>query len=329
MGIDRYRAMEVFNKVVELGSFTGAAVALDLPKDRVAALAQELETHLGVKLLDRATRRLGLTDDGIVYHRRALDMVQEMDEMEGTLRRAVATPAGRLRIDVPASVGSHMIAPALPDFFKRFPDMVLELGSTDRPVDLLAEGVDCVIRGGQLQDDTLVARQLGNFPTVTCAAPGYLKKYGTPKTLHDLADQLWPRPTQREAGKREGRGHRFVNFHSPKTGDVLPLDFVREEEVVQMHRPHWVSCSNADSHLAAVVAGMGVAQVALTRRVCDLLASGQLVRVLQEWTPAALPMMVLYPRKRHLTPRVRVFADWVGEIFAAEFAASTRLYPAG
>jgi len=304
MRIDRFRAMEVFNRVVELGSFSGAAAALHLPKGRVTTIVQELETHLGVRLLHRTTRRLSLTDDGAVYHQRALAMVQEMQDVEGTLRRAVATPAGRLRVDVPAAVGRHVIAPALPQFFARYPDIQLELGSTDRPVDLIAEGVDCVIRGGPVHDETLVARPLLHLPQVTCAAPSYLARYGTPRTLEDLAR------------------HHFVNFHSAKTGRIFPFEFSRGEETHEINRPHWVSCNDADSAIAAVLAGMGLAQLPLMGWLCECLAGGRLVPVLQDWSSGFLPMMVLYPRNRHLTAKVRVFADWVAEVFESELAAA-------
>jgi LysR family transcriptional regulator, regulator for bpeEF and oprC len=303
MQIDRFRAMEVFNQVVALGSFTAAATALHLPKARVTTIVQELEAHLGVRLLHRTTRRLSLTDDGAAYHQRALAMVQDMAELEGALRQAVATPAGRLRVDIPAAVGRHVIGPALPQFFARYPDMVLEMGSSDRPVDLIAEGVDCVIRGGLVHDETLVARPLGNMQVVTCAAPSYLARYGTPATLQDLEQ------------------HRFVNFHSSKTGREFPFDFAKGDELHQIHRPHWVSCSDSGAYIAAGLAGMGLMQSPRTRQMCQLLTSGQLVAVLQDWSAGTLPLMVLYPRNRHLTAKVNAFALWVKEVFDAEFAA--------
>lgn len=312
MSVDRYRAMEVFNRVVELGSFSRAAAALHLPKGRVTTIVQELEAHLGVRLLNRTTRRLSLTDDGAVYHQRALAMVQEMSELEGVLKCAVATPAGRLRVDVPAAVGRHVIGPALPGFFSRYPDMVLELGSSDRPVDLIAEGVDCVIRGGLVHDETLVARPLGRLPVITCAAPAYLERHGTPTTLEDLT------------GQKEGEGHRFVNFHSPKTGRVFPFDFAKSDDVRQISRPHWVSCNDADTYIAAGLAGMGLMQIPRSRVVRAHLASGRLVPVLEDWHAGELPLMVLYPRNRHLTAKVRAFADWVSEVFEAEFEESTK-----
>jgi LysR family transcriptional regulator, regulator for bpeEF and oprC len=264
---------------------------------------QELEAHLGVRLLHRTTRRLSLTDDGAAYHQRGQAMVQDMAELEGALRQAVATPAGRLRVDMPAAVGTHVIGPALPQFFARYPDMVLDIGSSDRPVDLIAEGVDCVIRGGLVHDDTLVARPLGSMQVVTCAAPSYLARYGTPTTLQDLEQ------------------HRFLNFHSSKTGRVFPFDFAKGDELHHITRPHWVSCSDAGVFIAAGVAGMGLMQSPRSHIICELLASGQLVQVLSDWSAGSLPLMVLYPRNRHLTAKVNAFAGWAKVVFDAEFAA--------
>ena len=313
MTLDRFKAMDTFNRVVELGSFTRAATALNLPKARVTTIVQELEAYLGVRLLNRTTRRLSLTDDGALYHQRAITLVQDVGELEGTLRRAVATPAGRLRVDVPAAVGQYVLGPALPEFFRRYPSMVLELGSSDRPVDLVAEGVDCVIRGGLMHDDTLVARPLVTMPVATCAAPRYLADHGTPLTLDDLEHQ-------------HSQGHRFVNFHSAKTGRVFPFDFSQPGDVRQISRPHWVSCNDAGSHVAAGLAGLGLLQLPRTRRVCTLLASAQLVEVLKDWSAGELPLALLYPQNRHLTAKVRAFSDWVKELFDAEFKAASLLY---
>ncbi len=303
MPTDRFRAMEVFTHVVQLGSFTRAAEALHLPKARVSTLVQELEAHLGVKLLHRTTRRLHLTDDGTAYHQRALALLQELHELEGEVTRAVRSQAGRLRVDVPAAVGRHVIGPALPGFFRRHPQIALELGSSDRPVDLIAEGVDCVIRGGLVHDESLVARKLGSLPVVTCAAPSYLASMGRPETLQDL-DR-----------------HMFVNFFSAKTGRVFPFDFDDGNGVQQISRPHWVCANDADTYVAAGVAGMGLMQVPRSRVVREHLRSGRLVPLLQAWDAGNLALNILYPRNRHLSARVRAFVDWVTELYASEFAA--------
>ncbi|EHP44646.1 LysR family transcriptional regulator [Cupriavidus basilensis OR16] len=300
MRIDRFKSMEVFVRVVELASFSRAATALHLPKGRVTTIIQDLETHLGVRLLHRTTRRLSLTDDGMLYHQRAVAMLQEMNELEAALGHAVVTPAGRLRVDVPAAIGRHAIAPALPDFFRRYPQVVLELGSSDRPVDLIAEGVDCVIRGGLVHDESLVARQLGSMAVVTCAAPDYLQRHGTPATLADLEQ------------------HHFVNFFSAKTGRVFPFDFRRADEAHEISRPHWVAANDADTYTAAAVAGMGLMQSPDNRVLREHLASGRLVPVLPDWNAGTLPIVALYPRNRHLTAKVRAFIEWAAALLQAE-----------
>jgi LysR family transcriptional regulator for bpeEF and oprC len=297
--------MEVFARVVELGSFSRAGIALHMPKGRVTTVIQDLESHLGVRLLNRTTRRLSLTDDGALYHQRALAMLQEMHELEGSLRRAVAAPAGRLRVDVPAAVGRHVIGPALPEFFQRYPDLVLELGSSDRPVDLVAEGMDCVIRGGLLYDESLVARPLADVPVVTCAAPAYLERCGRPETLEDLLQ------------------HRFVNFFSAKTGRVFAFEFSRGDERHEINRPHWVAANDADTYIAAGLAGMGLMQIPRNRVVAEHLNAGRLIPVLADWNVGSLPVVLMYPRNRHLTAKVRAFADWVSELFRSESALGT------
>jgi LysR family transcriptional regulator, regulator for bpeEF and oprC len=297
MSLDRIKAMEVFTCVVALGSFSKAAEALRLPKARVTTLVQQLEAHLGVRLLARTTRRLHLTDDGAAYQQRALALLQELGDLEGSVTRSVKTPEGRLRVDVPAAAARHLLAPALPEFFRLYPRMALELGSSDRPVDLIAEGVDCVIRGGQVHDDSLVARPLGSLRVITCAAPSYLASMGTPRSLQDL-DQ-----------------HMFVNFFSAKTGRVFPFDFERDGRTVEVTRPHWVAANDADTHVAAGVVGMGLMQTPVNVEVQRHLKAGRLVQVLPEWTAAILPLVILYPRNRHLSAKVRAFADWAVSLY--------------
>lgn len=295
--------MEVFTRVVELGSFSGAALALQMPKGRVTAVIQELEAHLGVRLLNRTTRRVGLTDDGALYHQHALAVLQQVREVEGALGHSVAVPSGRLRVDVAAAIGRHVIAPMLPDFFSHHPGIVLELGSSDRPVDLLAEGYDCVVRGGEVHDDSLVARPLGSLPVVTCAAPAYLAAHGTPVSLADLST------------------HRFVNFYSPRDGQMFPFDFHRDGEAHQVRGEHAVACNDADTYIAAGVAGMGLLQLPCSRIVAGHLAAGRLVRVMKDWSAGSLPVTLLYARNRHLAAKVRAFSDWMAAVFRHEVAA--------
>lgn len=194
--------------VAELGSLTKAANALQLPNASVSTLVAQLEAHLQIKLLACTTRRLSLTDDGAAYLERVQRLLTDVDELETQLRGANTSPRGRLRVDVPAAAGRHVIAAALPQFFARHPNISIDIGSSDRPVDLVMEGVDCVIRGGTVHDESLVARKLGAFKVITCAAPSYLLQHGTPLTIEDVQTQ-----------------HTAVNFFSAKTGKVFALDF--------------------------------------------------------------------------------------------------------
>jgi LysR family transcriptional regulator for bpeEF and oprC len=300
--MDRLIAMQTFVQVAELGSFSGAAQVLKVPNATVSTRVAQLERHLQVKLLSRTTRRVRLTDDGAAYLERVQRWLNELGEIEGGLTGAATSPRGRLRVDVPAAVGRHVLAPALHDFFARYPEVIIEIGSGDRPVDLLAEGVDCVIRGGQTHDDTLVARLLGAFEVITCAAPAYLAQHAAPAEPGDLQQ------------------HICVNFFSAKTGRVFPFDFERQGEKLEVLGRHRAAANDADTYLAAGVAGLGVIQSPRTRRLQNLLDSGALVRVLPEWSAGQLPLYVMYPRNRHLSARVRVFVDWVLELYDAEFA---------
>jgi LysR family transcriptional regulator, regulator for bpeEF and oprC len=301
--MDRLRALQAFSRVAELQSFTRAAEQLQWPKGSVTVLVQQLEEHLKTKLLHRTTRRLSLTDDGAAYLEGVQRLLADFDELDGAVAQRRTNPSGRLRVDVPAAAGRHVIAPALPEFFARYPDIQLELGSSDRPVDLIAEGIDCVIRGGAVHDDSLVARPLGTFATITCAAPKYLKKHGVPKRPADVAD------------------HWSVDFFSPKTGRHFAFDFTGEDgQSFEVKGQTRVAANDADTQIAGVIAGLGLAQLPLTRHVHELLLSKQLATVLDKYRPAGLPLRLLYPRNRHLSARVRAFADWVVEVYARNFA---------
>jgi LysR family transcriptional regulator, regulator for bpeEF and oprC len=303
--MDRLRALQAFARVAELGSFTRAAERLQWPKASVTVLVQQLEEHLAVKLLHRTTRRLTLSDDGAAYLEGVQRLLAELDELDGAVAQRRSNPRGRLRVDVPAAAGRHVIAPALPKFFARYPDIQLELGSTDRPVDLIAEGIDCVIRGGAVHDESLVSRPLGVFRTITCAAPSYLKRHGRPKTPADIAH------------------HHTVDFFSAKTGRLFAFDFAQADgERYEVRGATRVAANDADTQIAAVVAGLGLAQLPLTRHVHELLRTRQLATVLDKHRADGLPLQLLYPRNRHLSARVRAFVDWVVALYAREFTPS-------
>jgi LysR family transcriptional regulator for bpeEF and oprC len=299
--MDRLIAMQTFVRVAELGSFSKAAEALKLPNATVSVRVAQLEEHLQVKLLTRTTRRVGLTDSGAAYLERVQWLLNELGEAESQLSGATQNPRGRLRVDVPAAAGRRVLAPALPEFLARYPGITLELGSSDRPVDLVAEGVDCVVRGGLLYDEQLVARRLGAFDVVTCAAPSYLAQHGTPRSPDELTQ------------------HHAVNFFSAKTGRTFAFEFERDGHAFEVQMPHRVSANDADTYVALALAGLGVAQCPRSLVIAQHIGAGRLVPILTEWGAGSLPLFVMYPRNRYLSASVRVFVDWIGELYRHKF----------
>lgn len=303
--MDKLQAMEVFVQVVDAGSFTRAADNMKLPKATVSTLIAGLEAALSVKLLNRTTRRVSLTTDGAAYYERCRSILAEVQEAEEALSRTRASPSGRLRIDVPTGFGRHILVPALPDFMRRYPDIQIELGCTDRPVDMIEEGVDCVVRGGDLVDSSLIARRVGSVHFVTCAAPSYLALHGRPRHPDDLL------------------GHQCVNYFSAKTGKILEWDFASAEEKVKIKVPGRLAVNDSNAYMEAVLAGMGIAQMPAAT-ICPYLQTGQLELVLEEWCVDPLPLHIMYPQNRHLSAKVRVFVEWTADMLADHPAMQIR-----
>ena len=297
--MDRFTAMQIFVRVADTGSFTRAAEGLQLTKATVSQHVAGLEAHLGVRLLHRTTRQVRLTDDGRIYYERIQQVLGDVGELESGLASTSRRPAGRLRIDVPAAFGAHTLVPALPTFRARYPDIQLEIGSSDRPVDLLGEGVDCVIRGGEVHDESLVGRRLHALPTLTLASPDYLRRHGTPQHPDDL------------------RSHALVGYFSSRTGRTFPYQFWRDGEHIEIDGPFPVAFNDTNTFVAACVAGLGVGQVSLGPHTQVFLNRGQLRRVLTDWTAEPLVHTILYPSRRHLSERVRIFVDWAVEHLSA------------
>jgi LysR family transcriptional regulator for bpeEF and oprC len=294
--MDRLQAMQVFTRVVDTNSFTRAAETLDMPRASVTTIIQNLEAFLGVRLMHRTTRRLSLTPDGAAYYERCVRILADVEETEMTFQDRNRKPHGKLRIDMPGSIGRLIVIPSLCEFHKRYPDIDLQLGFTDRLVDLLQEGVDCVIRVGALQDSSLVARRIGLFEGVSCAAPSYLERNGTPRTLEDLAR------------------HRAVNYFSNRTGRVIDWAFLVDGKEVEIKLDSVVTVNDADAYVTCGVEGFGLVQPA-RYQVMPYLESGQLVEVLPDFKPLPMPISAVYPHSRHLSPKVRVFVDWIAELF--------------
>lgn len=294
--MDRFDAMLAFTRVVELGGFTKAALSLNLPKTTVSAQVQALETRLRVKLLNRTTRHVSVTTDGAAYYERAVRLLQELEETESLVTQATAAPKGRLRVDVPGSLGRRVIIPALSDFLERYPEIELEMGCNDRPVDLLEEGVDCVIRGGELTDLSLVARRVASLKFVTCATPAYLARYGTPQTPADI---------ERHVG---------IHFFSSISGKVYEFDFAKDGEKTHLTGGRRLLLNDGEACVSAALAGLGIAQLP-TYMMQDYIASGELAIVLGCYLSEDLPIHALYPPNRHLSTKVRAFIDWIAELF--------------
>ncbi len=300
--------MQAYVRVVEAGTFTKAADSLDLPKATVTRLIQTLETHLRTKLLNRTTRRVTVTPDGAAYYERAMRLLTDLDELEGSMNQARMAPRGRIRVDVPGAVGRDMIIPHLQDFYAKYPDIQIEMGVSDRPVDLIGDNVDCVIRGGELTDQSLVARRIGEFHFVACATPEYLRRHGTP--AHPL--ELTQPP------------HRMVGYFSARTGKVMPDTFRRDGDVVDVVGNHVVAVNDSSAYLNAGLAHLGVVQVTCFM-AAPLLKSGELVRVLEEWQVDPVQVYVVYPPNRHLSSKLRVFVDWVVELLGSQATAGLKV----
>jgi len=296
--MNKLQAMEVFIQVVDCGSFTKAAEMLNLPKATVSTLVQTLESALSVKLLHRTTRQVMITSDGAAYYERCVQILSDVRDAEESLSRHRLSPSGRLRVDTPTGLASEILIPALPAFFERYPDIALELGSTDRPVDLVEEGVDCAVRGGELVDPNLIARRIGVINFVTAASPAYIARFGLPQHPRDL------------------ERHRCVNYFSAKNGRIAKWDFTRDGERIDVALPGTIALNDSNAYVQAGLAGLGVIMMT-DYLLLEHIAAGRMVRVLPEWSMDPLPVHVVYPQNRHLSAKVRVFVEWISELFAA------------
>jgi LysR family transcriptional regulator for bpeEF and oprC len=299
--MDRLQAMQTFIAVAEAGGFTAAAERLGLPKASVSQRVAALETHLGTRLLQRSTRRVALTDDGRAYYAQCLRLLADLETVEAGLRgptAGLASPRGLLRVDTLPSVAQWVIAPALADFADRYPQMSLQIGSTDRVVDLLEDGVDCAIRGGPLPDSSLVARRLCTVHMGVYASPDYLATHPVPHTPAEAATHRWVGRFQ----GAEGRVLRWEKTGAPRT------------EAIEMPRPSVTFAFNeGEAAVAASVAGLGLV-VAPPFAVETELRRDQLTPVLPEWQLGRSALSAVYPSQRHLSPRLRCFVDWIDEI---------------
>ncbi|MGF6976515.1 DNA-binding transcriptional LysR family regulator [Paraburkholderia sp. JPY465] len=292
--MDRFEEMRVFVRIAERQSFTRAADDLQIPRATVTNLMKRLEQRLGARLLERTTRTVRLTPDGEAHYQRCVRLIADMEEAEGAFSNVA--PKGLLRVNVQGTLARHFVVPALPAFLERFPDIELMIGEDDRLVDLVREGIDCVLRAGVLQDSSMVGRRVAQLQQVTVASPSYLAAYGEPADPGALST------------------HRAVNYVSSATGKPLTLEFRVDGRDTALVLPSAVSVSGAELYAGAAIAGLGIVQVP-RYRVDDELAAGRLRIILADYPPPPMPVSVLYPQNRQLSSRVRVFAQWLREIF--------------
>jgi DNA-binding transcriptional LysR family regulator len=307
--MDQLLALRVFVRIVETGAFSRAADSLDVPRPSATKLIQDLEGHVGAKLLHRTTRRVSVTPEGAAYYERAARLIDELEDMDTSARSARAQPKGRLRVDIGSSLASLILIPALPAFRARHPDIQLDLGVSDRPVDLIGDGVDCVIRGGALADTSLVARRIANLDYVTCASPLYLGARGTPKHPNDLL------PEDNGGARRRVPGHAIAGYFSSLTGRPFALQFERKGEAIEIAGRASVAVNESTAHLTVLLAGLGIGQT-FRFMAAPHLKSGALRAVLKEWSRPRHPLHLVYPGSRHLNAKLRVFVDWAVEVFA-------------
>src|SRR3984957_15478394 len=290
--MDRFDAMRVFARIVERRSFTQAADDLGLPRSSVTDAVKALEARLGVRLLQRTTRQVSPTLDGEAYYQRCVNLIADLEEAEGAF--AGAKPSGLIRVDVHGTQARHFLLPGLPDFLDEYPGIRLHIAEAHQPLDMIREGFDCILRTGDLANSPLIQRRLATLKRGTFASPAYLDRFGSPRTPDQLA------------------GHNMVGLVSQQTGEVTPLVFCEPDGMRELSLPALITVTGPETNVAAACAGLGLIQVPRYRVETEL-ASRVLVDVLSEFPPSPLPVYILYSHTRHLTPRLRVFIDWVIE----------------
>jgi DNA-binding transcriptional LysR family regulator len=296
--MNKLELLRTFVRVTELSSFTQAGESLGLPRSTVSEHVQALEALLGARLLQRTTRTVQATQDGRVLYERSKDLLAHMEELEGLFRQDEAQLAGRIRVDMPNAMARGLVMPQLPSFMARHPLVEMEISSSDRQVDVIAEGFDCVVRVGAQPDQSVVARKVCSMPMVNCVSPAYLQRYGVPETIADLAQ------------------HQLVHYVRPLGARSAGFEYLLGNKVQRVAMAGRVTVSSTDAYQAACLGGLGIIQVPLLG-IRDLLASGELVSVLGDYLAPPLDVSMLYAGQRHLPLRVRVFMEWLAATLQA------------
>lgn len=295
--MDRIEQLRIFIRVAQSGGFTAASTQLGVPRPTISLAIQQLEARLGARLLHRTTRRVSLTHDGEALLQQAITLVADAEELELQFRPHARAVTGRLRVDMPSRIARRWVAPALPTFLERYPAIEIELGSCDRAVDLVHEGVDCALRVGEIPSSSLVAKPLGNLRLVNCATPAYLSRHGVPILPDDL------------------KHHWAVNYATPGSGRVASWEWLDHGQLHTIQMQGRVVVNNAETYIAACLAGMGLIQIPAFD-VQEHLDAGELLEVLPQWLAPPMSVQIVYPHRQHLSRRVQVFATWLADLMA-------------
>jgi len=289
--------LKIFQRVAELASFSGAARQMGLPNASVSLAIQQLEQMLGTRLLQRTTRRVQLTADGEAFYRRSKELLDDFESLRAMFHAGGLALSGRLRVDMSSAMAREVVLPALPDFLEQHPQLEVELSASDRRVDLVAEGFDCVLRTGTLDDSSLVARPIGHLVQINCASPAYLKRYGVPRTLDDLAH------------------HKLVHYRQVLGGRSPGWEWSDGKQTHLLPMAGSVTVNSTETYYAACQAGLGLIQLPLVgARKRRLLDGGRVVEVLPQYRPAPMPINILYASRRHVPARLAGFMDWLHEL---------------
>ncbi|MGE0969967.1 LysR substrate-binding domain-containing protein [Klebsiella sp. WOUb02] len=298
--MDKFDTLLLFTRIVELESFSLAADRLGIPRATASNAIKVLEKKLECRLLERTTRHVRTSLDGKAFYERCVHILSELDDAESSLRHSVARPRGILRIDLHGAHATRIVLPRIDEFHARYPDIELVISSGDRLVDLVREGIDCAVRAGKLHDSSLIARYLVTMPQVICASPEYLRRHGTPRSPNDL------------------QSHQCVNFFSTSRGTNYPLELIVNGKVQGYQLKGWMTVNDAENYVICALRGAGLVQLP-RYHVADALEDGRLVEVLGAWQSPGMSLSALYPQHRQLSPRVRVFIDWLSALYKARF----------
>lgn len=290
--MDRIDLFRIFIRVVETSSFTRTADMLNMPRSTVSTAIRDLEIRTGTRLLARTTRAVSPTQDGKKLYEHCLRLMADVEDIDTLFRKERDGLAGVLRVNLPGRIGRLIVAPALPDFLSHHPDLFIELGMTDRAINLVEEQTDCVLRVGPLQDSGLISRKIGELRLLNVASPAYLERYGLPTHPHDLTN------------------HHVIRYASPVTGRVEPWEWVENGESKSILPPACVTVDNAEALIACCLAGLGLIQIP-AYDIQQHLQNGELVSIMPEWCAEPLPMSILYPHRHHTTDRVTTFVEWL------------------